>query len=68
MSKWKTVLVGVDGSPHSHKALTWAAAEAADHNADLVVLHVWEQVLPPPADSISVSETAVPRPEPTLRR
>ena len=60
MSTWKTVLVGVDGSDHSHKALAWAAAEAADHNADLVVMHVWEQVLPPPADSVSVSEKAVP--------
>jgi nucleotide-binding universal stress UspA family protein len=59
---WKTVLVGVDGSPSSRKALTWAAAEAADHGADLVVLNVWEHTLPPPAGSVSVSEHYVPEP------
>lgn len=48
MSQWKIILVGVDGSPPSRKALTWAAAEAADHQADLVVLNVWEPTLPPP--------------------
>lgn len=62
MSTWKTVLVGVDGSPSSHKALTWAAAEAADHGAELVVLNVWEHTLLPPAGSVSVSERNVPDP------
>jgi nucleotide-binding universal stress UspA family protein len=62
VSTWKTVLVGVDGSANSHKALTWAAAEAADHGADLVVLNVWEHTLPPPAGSVSVSERYVPDP------
>jgi nucleotide-binding universal stress UspA family protein len=57
---WKTVLVGVDGSEGSKKALTWAAAEAADHGAELVVLNVWEHTLPPPAGSVSVSEHYVP--------
>jgi nucleotide-binding universal stress UspA family protein len=61
-STWKTIVVGVDGSAHSHKALTWAAAEAADHGADLVVLNVWEHTLPPPAGSVSVSEKYVPDP------
>jgi nucleotide-binding universal stress UspA family protein len=60
MSTWKTILVGVDGSPSSRTALTWAAAEAADHRADLVVLNVWEAVLPPPVGS--VPHTAVPDP------
>jgi nucleotide-binding universal stress UspA family protein len=60
VSTWKTILVGVDGSASSHKALTWAAAEAADHRADLVVLNVWEHTLPPPAGSVSVSERFVP--------
>jgi nucleotide-binding universal stress UspA family protein len=60
MSTWKTVLVGVDGSPNSKKALTWAAAEAADHGAELVVLNVWEHTVPPPAGSLSVSERYVP--------
>jgi nucleotide-binding universal stress UspA family protein len=62
VSTWKTILVGVDGSPSSRKALTWAAAEAADHGADLVVVNVWEHTLLPPAGSVSVSEHYVPDP------
>ena len=65
VSEWKTIVVGVDGSPSSRKALTWAAAEAADHRADLVVMNVWEHTLLPPAGSVSVSERYVP--EPTQR-
>ena len=53
-------MVGVDGSPGSRKALTWAAAEAADHGSDLVVMNVWEHTLMPPAGSVSVSERYVP--------
>ncbi|MEP7090769.1 MAG: universal stress protein [Nocardioidaceae bacterium] len=62
MSTWKTVLVGFDGSDSSRKALMWAAAEAAHHGAELVVLNVWEHTLPPPAGSVSVSEHYVPDP------
>ena len=62
MSVWKTIVVGVDGSPSSRKALVWAAAEAADHGADLLVLNVWEHTLLPPAGSVSVSERYVPDP------
>ena len=62
MSRWKTILVGVDGSDSSHKAMAWAAAEAADHGADLVVMNVWEHTLMPPAGSVSVSEHYVPDP------
>ena len=62
MSTWKTIVVGVDGSPSSRTALTWAAAEAADHGADLVVINVWEHTLLPPAGSVSVSERYVPDP------
>jgi nucleotide-binding universal stress UspA family protein len=40
VSKWRSIVVGVDGSPGSRKALTWAAAEAAEHGADLTVLNV----------------------------
>ena len=65
MSAWKTIVVGIDGSPSSRKALTWAAAEAADHGADLVVVNVWEHTLLPSAGSVSVSERYVP--EPTQR-
>jgi len=60
VSEWKTIVVGVDGSPGSRKALNWAAAEAADHGADLVVVNVWEHTLLPPAGSVSVSEHYVP--------
>ena len=62
MSVWKTVVVGVDGSPHSHKALAWAAAEAVDHRADLVVVNVAEHTMPPPTGSASVSERFGPDP------
>jgi nucleotide-binding universal stress UspA family protein len=60
VSTWKTIVVGVDGSPSSHKALTWAVAEAADHGSDLIVINVWEHTLLPPAGSVSVSEKYVP--------
>jgi nucleotide-binding universal stress UspA family protein len=60
VSAWKTVVVGVDGSPGSLKALIWAATEAAEHGAELVVLNVWEHTLPPPTGSVSVSERFVP--------
>jgi len=54
VSAWKTVVVGVDGSRGSRNALTWAAAEAADHGADLVVLNAWERTLLPPLGNPSV--------------
>ena len=62
MSKWQTILVGVDGSPGSRTALTWAAAEAADHLADLVVLDVWEHTLLPPVGSGAVPHGDAPDP------
>ncbi len=63
MSTWKTVLVGVDGSRGSRKALTWAAAEAAEHGADLVVLRVWEHAVPGASGSGSVPLGDVPDPD-----
>jgi nucleotide-binding universal stress UspA family protein len=36
--------------------LTWAAAEAAEHQADLVVLNVWERALLPPIGGPSVPQ------------
>jgi nucleotide-binding universal stress UspA family protein len=62
VSEWKTIVVGVDGSASSRKALTWAAAEAAGHGADLIVVNVWEHTLLQPAGSVSVSEHYVPDP------
>ncbi len=62
MSSWKTILVGVDGSPGSRKALTWAAAEAAEHGSELIVLDVWEHAVPPVTGLGSVPESDVPDP------
>ena len=62
MSKWKTIVVGVDGAPPSRTALTWAADVAADHGADLVVLTVWERTLLPPMGSGGVPPSPVPDP------
>ncbi len=59
MSSWKTVVVGVDGSPPSRTALSWAAGEAADHQADLLVVTVWEQPLVPPMGNPSLGREVV---------
>lgn len=37
-----TVVVGVDGSEGSHRALRWAAAEATVRGDALALVHVWE--------------------------
>jgi len=52
------VVVGVDGSPSSHVALRWAAAEAARHHRPLHVVHGYEwpgatELLWPPSHAIS---------------
>ena|ERR1700761_4531728 len=39
------IVVGVDGSSHSHKALAWAAEEAAIRNAPLTVLTIAQAVV-----------------------
>jgi len=62
VSGWRSIVVGVDGSPASRKALAWAAAEAGEHGAELLVVNVWEHTLLPPAGSVSVSEHFVPDP------
>lgn len=38
---WR-VVVGVDGSEESRRAMTWALAEARRRGAELLVVHVWE--------------------------
>ena len=42
--------------------MTWAAAEAADHGAELVVLTVWHPTLLPPMGSGGVPPSPVPDP------
>ena len=63
MSRWKMMVVGIDGSPGSRKALIWAAAEAADHLADLVAITAWERTLIPPLGNPSVPQTRAPDPD-----
>jgi len=46
MAEWKRIVVGVDGSEYSQRALRWASEEASQHNADLLAVSVWT---PPPA-------------------
>lgn len=46
MSDWMRVVVGVDGSAESQKALRWAYDEARAHGAELVAVGV--RALPPP--------------------
>ncbi|GAA1432224.1 hypothetical protein GCM10009616_21180 [Microlunatus lacustris] len=41
MASWTYVLVGVDGSEGSQRALRWAAEEARQHQAALHVLSTW---------------------------
>lgn len=35
----RAVIVGVDGSPHAHAALVWAAADAARRGVQLRIVH-----------------------------
>ena len=41
MSDIKQIVVGVDGSHCSYRALRWAHAEAMEHDAELVVVTTW---------------------------
>jgi nucleotide-binding universal stress UspA family protein len=47
MAHWSQVLVGVDGSEGSRRALAWAAEQAREHSAVLRVLGSWSTPLPP---------------------
>lgn len=44
--KWSKILAPTDFSPHSHRALHAARDLAADHGAELIVLHVVVDALP----------------------
>jgi len=41
MERRTRIVVGVDGSEHSHRALEWAIREAARWGATVTVLHAW---------------------------
>jgi nucleotide-binding universal stress UspA family protein len=43
-----TIVVGVDGSEHSHEALRWAAAEAKLRGSRIVAVHAWTFAVPAP--------------------
>ncbi len=47
MSKTKNIVVGVDGSKSSLKALEWAAEIAKERKSELTVLMAWVPSLPP---------------------
>jgi nucleotide-binding universal stress UspA family protein len=53
MAQWKQVVVGVDGSEDSRRALQWASEEASEHGAELVAVSSWTQplLLPTPQQS-----------------
>lgn len=52
MGSWKRIVVGVDGSPASRKALEWAGEEAARHGSEMTVLTAWLST-PPPLAGVS---------------
>lgn len=41
MSDYKKIVVGIDGSPASLKAVLWAAHEAKLRNSEIEILHSW---------------------------
>jgi nucleotide-binding universal stress UspA family protein len=45
MAQWKRVVVGIDGSEESKRALQVASEQASEHGAELLVVSVWT---PPP--------------------
>lgn len=71
----KGVVVGVDGSKASHRALDWAADEADLRRAKLTVLHAWsspweawgETDVPPPAVGYGEAERREQLLEPEIR-
>jgi nucleotide-binding universal stress UspA family protein len=49
MSRWTEIVVGIDGSEGSHRALRWAYEEARVHGAKLLVVTAWMVPAPPVA-------------------
>jgi nucleotide-binding universal stress UspA family protein len=63
------ILVGVDGSDHSRRALSWAMREAAAHQVPLTVIAVHQEA-PRPATQIYWNVPTLPEgsPDPELAR
>lgn len=51
MVAWNKLVVGVDGSESSRKALRWAREVALQHDGELTVLMAWVPVVPTPTGS-----------------
>ena len=49
MAQWKRVVVGVDGSDESKRALQAASEEASEHGAELLAVSAWTPPPPPTA-------------------
>ena len=56
MTEIKHIVVGVDGSDHSRKALRWAYDEAAHHDAQITAVSSWH----PPAMPMTPPYGSVP--------
>jgi nucleotide-binding universal stress UspA family protein len=59
MAQWKQILVGVDGSPESRKALEWAGDEAVRHGSELVALTAYLAPPPPPSTGTVAFQGAI---------
>ena len=65
MAQWKRVVVGVDGSDESKRALQAASEEASEHGAELLAVSAWTPLTAPPygsfpwgADTAQMAENA----------
>lgn len=57
----RRIVVGVDGSDHSVRALQWAAQEATHHGASLLAVTAWQQATAgamPPSSGTPATRTA----------
>jgi nucleotide-binding universal stress UspA family protein len=54
------IAVAVDGSSAANAAIDWACAEAALHNAELVVVHAWDRSVPR-AEAQNIVDVALDR-------
>ncbi len=59
MAQWNQILVGVDGSSESRKALEWAGDEAVQHGSELVALTAYLAPPPPPSSGTVAFQGAI---------